>query len=174
MHLFLFILRKFRNKYIIFLRSFDILGTNALIFFVPSIAEVRIYSFFFASIQKKLKLCFVFIVFVLHVQNLGLSFHFVLANFFDTLVRLSFDLESVGTNEQHLDLYEQKEQVPLLEVPTLQRPELYMDMSTPQGPLQHIDVSPRHRGLSCTWTCLDKRNCFAPGHFCNTETCSAL
>ncbi len=48
---------------------------------------------------------------------------------------------------------------------TLQRPELYMDMSTPQGPLQHIDVSPRHRGLSCTRTCLDKRKLFCSWTF---------
>ncbi len=32
-------------------RSFDSLGTNNSFFFVPSLVEVQIYSFFFASIQ---------------------------------------------------------------------------------------------------------------------------
>jgi hypothetical protein len=35
----------------------------------------------------------------------------------------------------------------LLEVPTLLRPELYMDVSTPQGPELHLDVSKLQRAL---------------------------
>jgi hypothetical protein len=107
--------------------------------------------------------------------------------------------------ELHLDLYRKQVQVPLLELPTPQRPELYMYMSThrgpelhlecvytpgatfatglvwkqkpvlildsptPKRPVLHFDVSkllrparllelstPQYRGLSSTWTCLEK------------------
>jgi hypothetical protein len=38
------------------LRSFDIIGTNNSFFVVPLLVEVRIYWFFFASIQKNIVL----------------------------------------------------------------------------------------------------------------------
>ncbi len=62
----------------------------------------------------------------------------------------------------------------LREVPTPQRPELHLDLSRQQKPVLDFDVStlhalerpvmllekstPQHRGLSCTWTCLDNRS----------------
>jgi hypothetical protein len=48
-----------------------------------------------------------------------------------------------------LDMYGKQEQELLLEVPTTQRPEMYMDLST-------------HRGLSCTWTCLETGDVTGP------------
>jgi hypothetical protein len=39
---------------------------------------------------------------------------------------------------------------------------LHLDVSTLQRPLQLLDVSIRHRGLSCTWTCLESEACAAP------------
>ncbi len=45
-----------------------------------------------------------------------------------------------------------------------QKPELHLDVSTLQRPLQLLDVffSLRLRGLSCTWSCLETEACAAP------------